>query len=803
MKKIAQRVLLSDTPFSLRTDVAPWDHRTSWPCRWIACPGVTEPPWVVAFRCRFAVARAEKVLIHVTADERYELFLDGQRIGRGPERGDQHNWFFESYDLSLTPGRHVLVARVWALGSLAPWAQITVQPGFLLASFDPAWRERLGTGVARWETKRLPGYTIVPTGRAFGGGYGLGFGGGFDVDGRLFAWNFERGSGADWLPVTPLHPGADAVHTSQIARIQLLRPAVLPAMLEKCRQVGRIRQVDARTRGPVRAAQHRAGEAIAWQRMLTGHGTVTIPARQTRRVLIDLENYYCAYPELVTSGGAGSRVRVHWQESLFNEPTHQTKPPRDEVEDKYFIGAGDVFRPDGGRRRRFESLWWRAGRYVELLVRTGNEPLVIEQLCWRETCYPLRQECRFTASDERLERLTPILTRSLQMCAHETYMDCPFYEQLMYVGDTRLEALTTYCLTRDARLPRKALQMFAASRLPRGLTRSNYPGNSTQIIPPFSLWWVAMLRDYAYWRDDIAFVRELLPAARGVVDTFLSARNAAGLIASLPGWNFMDWIPGSWPGEWPWGEPPSAIGGVSGVINWQVVLVLQYLADLENCAGEPVLANRARRLAKELADRVRAAFWVNRRGLFADDLAHQRFSEHAQSLAILAGERAPGSSLFTATGLTKPSIYFTHYIFEAYRELGRTDMLLKRMDQWFTLERDGFKTTYEADVPARTRSDCHAWGAHPLYHYFATILGIRPAAPGFAQVRIAPQLGPLSWAQGRLPHPLGMIEVELEQQGRRWHGQIRLPRGVTGTFVQAGRVRPLRGALTMIKENSK
>ena len=130
-------------------------------------------------------------------------------------------------------------------------------------------------------------------------------------------------------------------------------------------------------------------------------------------------------------------------------------------------------------------------------------------------------------------------------------------------------------------------------------------------------------------------------------------------------------------------------------------------------------------------------------------------------------------------------------------------MLLKRMDQWFTLERDGFKTTYEADVPARTRSDCHAWGAHPLYHYFATILGIRPAAPGFAQVRIAPQLGPLSWAQGRLPHPLGMIEVELEQQGRRWHGQIRLPRGVTGTFVQAGRVRPLRGALTMIKENSK
>ena len=64
-----------------------------------------------------------------------------------------------------------------------------------------------------------------------------------------------------------------------------------------------------------------------------------------------------------------------------------------------------------------------------------------------------------------------------------------------------------------------------------------------------------------------------------------------------------------------------------------------------------------------------------------------------------------------------------------------------RMELWFNLIEQGFKTTPEAPEP--TRSDCHGWGAHPLYHDFASLLGIdgknrRPAAFGFERVEIAP-----------------------------------------------------------------
>jgi hypothetical protein len=232
------------------------------------------------------------------------------------------------------------------------------------------------------------------------------------------------------------------------------------------------------------------------------------------------------------------------------------------------------------------------------------------------------------------------------MCAHETYMDCPYWEQLMYVGDTRLQALVTYTLTRDDRLPRTALRHFDASRLPSGLTQSRFPSRVTQVITPFALWWVVMVHDYALWRDDPALVRELLPGVRAVIDGFGRFRNAAGLIEAPAGWNFMDWVP-----EWPSGVPPEGELGVSGPVNWLYVYALERAAQLEEWHGEPELAARARRLATALAADLDVALWDERRGLLADDLAHAHFSEHSQCLALLSGHLPAGRRAPIAQGL--------------------------------------------------------------------------------------------------------------------------------------------------------
>ncbi|HOF87287.1 MAG TPA: alpha-L-rhamnosidase C-terminal domain-containing protein [Armatimonadota bacterium] len=781
------RVYVLDDPFADPTR-AYWARRGDWRAQWVDDPRrPLGAPSVALYRLRFALPAAAVARIHVTADNRYRLFLDGGQVGRGPERGDPRHWRFESYDLELTAGEHVLVAQSWWLGHGAPYAQTFVRPGFLLAADEP-WHDALATGVAPWETLLMDGIEFLPPGVAWGAGLKA------RVVGDRFPWDWHLGEteGA-WAPAVPLVQGMAEAVKNEIPPFWTLTPATLPPMLEAPARAGVARHVDDGAPERIAAANNLAGEQEAWRALLAGAAPVTIPPHTTRRVIIDLEDYYCAYPQLTVSGGRGATIGLQWAEALYEVPETEQKGHRDEIEGKLFTGVGDEFLPDGGARRRFTTLWWEAGRYLELRVTTADAPLTIDALTLVETRYPLEDEGRFQASDPRLEAVIPIGVRALQMCSHETYMDCPYYEQLMYIGDTRLEALTTYALTNDDRLPRKALACFDHSRRLSGLTQSRYPCHTVQIIPPFSLWFVCMVHDYWLWRGDPDFTRERLPGVRAVLEAFRTWLRADGLLDAPngpAGWNFADWVP-----EWPVGIPPDAECFPSGLLNMQYALTLGLAAALEDDFGEPLLAERNRETARRVMDATLEHCWHAGRGLLADNLAKDRFSEHTQCLALLSGllpaERraAVADGLLDAPDLSRTTIYFSHYLFETYTLLGRADRLLERLALWFDLAPRGFKTTFESPEPCR--SDCHAWGAHPIFHYHASLLGIRPAAPGFQRVRVAPQLGGLAWARGAMPHPAGAISADVRAAGDGVRATLTLPDGISGEFVWHGQAHPL------------
>jgi alpha-L-rhamnosidase len=117
-------------------------------------------------------------------------------------------------------------------------------------------------------------------------------------------------------------------------------------------------------------------------------------------------------------------------------------------------------------------------------------------------------------------------------------------------------------------------------------------------------------------------------------------------------------------------------------------------------------------------------------------------------------------------------VYFDHYLFEALGRIGRVDYLYERLGLWFDQLESGLRTVVEKPEP--TRSDCHAWGAHPVFHLYATLLGVRPVEPGMRAVRIEPQLGPLAWAEGTLRTPHGPLTVRVEGSVTTVH----LPEGV-------------------------
>ena len=82
-------------------------------------------------------------------------------------------------------------------------------------------------------------------------------------------------------------------------------------------------------------------------------------------------------------------------------------------------------------------------------------------------------------------------------------MDTPFWEQLQYIDDTRVQSLISYTVPSDDRLARQALHAFDESRVPEGYYAkplSRLACNSSFLI--FSLSYIDMLHDYWMYRPD-------------------------------------------------------------------------------------------------------------------------------------------------------------------------------------------------------------------------------------------------------------------------------------------------------------
>ena len=114
---------------------------------------------------------------------------------------------------------------------------------------------------------------------------------------------------------------------------------------------------------------------------------------------------------------------------------------------------------DGGENRNFTTLWWRTWRYVDIHIETAAEPLVLEDVQGTFSAYPFQLESTFsTPGHEELNKMLEIGWRTARLCAHETYMDCPYYEQLQYLGDTRIQAMISLYNTHDPYMVKNAIE---------------------------------------------------------------------------------------------------------------------------------------------------------------------------------------------------------------------------------------------------------------------------------------------------------------------------------------------------------
>lgn len=720
-------------------------------------------------------AAPPQFVINVSADNQFLLYANGKRVSTGPGHSDLSHWRYETFDIApfLYPGKNVLAATVWNFATHAAIAQMSERTGFLVHGAGDA--ERIADTDATWEVEVEKG--IAPLQPELPGFYfASGPGERWDAGKMDWNWDQERQNQPGWTKAMTLGRGAPRWDRDAPNNWQLVADP-LPTMEMKevptgtvVRSTGTEAPKDGATEGFVVAANTKASVLLDHGELLTG------------------------YPQLRVEGGAGSRIRLTYAEALYD--TKGQKGNRNEIQGKHILGLADEFLPGGGAVE-FQPLAWRTWRFLQVDVETGADRLRIQGIRTWFSAYPFEEKGYFRSDDESLKKIWEIGWRTARLDAHDTYMDTPYWERLQYVGDTRVQAMISYAVAGDDRLARQAIDAFNNSRIPDGLTQSRYPSSLVQMIPTFSLMWVGMVHDFWRYRGDREFVRAQLPGTRTVLDWFMARQRDDGLLGNIPWWPFVDWGR-----DFVDGVPEQGEDGGSSVITLQFVEALRYGAELEEAYGDKHVADIYRRAAERAVSAIRKSCWNEKYGLLADTPAQDHFSQHANILGvwldvvphekqqeILHKILSASDAGFRVSGVTPKmtlaTYYFRFYLARALEHAGMGDHYLELLGPWQEMVKLGLTTWAESPEP--TRSDSHAWSAHPNFDLLTIVAGIHPQRPGFETVRIEPHLGGLHDLEAAMPTTKGMVEVSYARSGEALTADVKLPQGVTGEFYWQGK----------------
>jgi hypothetical protein len=737
--------------------------------QWIACPGASAHGYGVYYFSKTIrlTAVPAHYRVRVSGDNRYKLFVNGKLVSLGPHRFDVDHWNYATVDLApvLRVGSNTVTAQVWNEGEDKPEANVSLRTGFILDDTTP--EGQLSTD-GSWSCMQDEGYQPIHI--DVGQFYVTGPGEAVDFSRRVSDFASADLSTASWPKAVVIAPAylRDQNDDKDFGMQNgwLLQPTTLPDM--ELKEERTLKKVDGPDMGK-------------------------IPAHTTARILLDNGVLTNAFPQVYLHSGKGASLTLTYAESLFEKDYN--KGNRNEWRGKFIRGRRDSLQLCGGRQA-YTTLSWRTYRYIQLDVRTADEPLSIDSITGLFIGYPLERKSTVNTSDKELQQILEVGWRTARLCAIETYMDCPYYEQLQYLGDARIQALNTLFNVGDCPLVRNFLYQADASRTADGVTQSRYPTQNRQLIPPYALMWILSIDDYLRYADNADFVRQRLQGMRDVLAYFARFQQEDGSVVGLPRWNFSDWV---YLDGWLNGALQPGKDGCTALMDLQLLMALQAAECIEHAVGSSAMAEEYGRKAAALAQTVRTKYWDEGRGLFADLPEHNSYSQHTNALAILThiveGEQAKAIAqrIENDKSLTEASIYFKFYTYRAMAEAGLADHYLQWLDTWRTYLQLGLTTWGETSDVLNTRSDCHAWGSSPNIEFYRTVLGIDSDAPGFTRVVIRPALGNYKHIGGSMPHPKGEVSVDYQVGRKSVTAKVTLPQGVTGRLLWQGQEYALQG----------
>lgn len=736
-------------------------------------------PRMVYFRKRFVLEKEpEAARIEISADTKYKLYVNERFVEIGPSRGDREVWFADTVNLLpfLHKGENVMAVivlrypvrreegnhgmfRTEIPGLYVRGEVKTGQGNSLDISADESWKTY--TDRETRFVKEEEGFAPLMIHEEAAGS-------------PVFScWKKVAWDDSNWMKAV-CYPRALFHGTVSPGN---LNPRTIAFMYRKKRSFAGIM------------------ESNGLQKKMTAGKTLwMVPARSVMRAVLDAGEEMTGYLSLALAGGKGAKVTLLEAECFVQSEKSPTcgvpvKGDRLDWAQGHLEGYRDIYRVAGiGTAREpevYEPFWYRTFRLIEVTIQTMDEPLTVLRMNYEETGYPLDVRTHVETSDSTLKEIWDISERTLRRCMHESYEDCPFYEQLQYTMDTRAQILYTYSVAADDRLARKAIDDFSRAQRSGGLLNCSYPNMNPNVIPGFSIYYILMLYDHMMYFGDKKLLLRYLPTADKILNYFDRHLTPEGLVDKVGGvlgetpyWSFIDWA-----AEWnpTSGMPPCGLHGPITMESLLYVYGLQKAAEVTRFVGRTDTANEYAARAKAVQRAVRT-YCRRPDGMITDGPGSTDISQHGQVFGILTGtlDQSAGRVNILRTmeepGCPQCTVAMCFYLFRALEKCGLYEYTDRYWNIWRKMVRLGCTTSIESED--YSRSECHAWGALALYELPSAILGVRPAAPGYRKMEIRPHTEYLDYALGSVFTPVGEVKVSWDKRDGELKMKAVTPEGI-------------------------
>lgn len=427
----------------------------------------------------------------------------------------------------------------------------------------------------------------------------------------------------------------------------------------------------------------------------------------------------------------------------------------------------------GGGREHFCHFFRRLGlRYLEVHITYASGPVRLNLMGIRPVRYPLPPAVPFECGEVRAERLRELGLRTLDLCMHDHYEDCPWREQSLYAYDSRNQMRFGYYAWGNYEFAAASLDLLGRGIGDDGQLNLCAPTHRSLVIPIFSFVWVSALWEHYEFSGDRSLLDRFSDQIEFMVEKAMERYvESEGLFhtgSESYRWHFYEWVDDLSST----GCPPDEF---HALFNLYLLEMLYSAGRVFRMTGKESLSDELSVFTERLGRTIEQRFYDSDTQCYASFIngtgAIRHCHEHTQVMMLAFGlvpdgrirpliDRIRSRELVRVS--FSPLLYVVDGLFRGTPEARRLALELID-DAMYPMLDAGATSLWEVcnggEAFDKAGSLCHAWSAVHVYFYGAKTLGVRPLEPGFRRFEVKPYPGNFPQAEGSVPTPAGPIRI--------------------------------------------